>query len=77
MTTRERKSAAVWLFAAPGLIFFSAGAVVGLYAVVDGAYHGNFVDIGLGLVMLSTSVYLVIKFVRAPLRTRPNSSNPP
>ena len=77
MATRERRSAAVWLFVAPALILFSVGTVVGLYALVDGLNRGDPIPIGLGLVVVPICVYLEVKFLRAPLRTRPKGSNPP
>jgi hypothetical protein len=77
MTNRERKSAAVWLLMAPALIFFSACAAIGLYALIRGASSGDPIGIGLGLVTFPIGVYVVVKILRAPLRTRPNGSNPP
>ena len=77
MATRERKSAAVWLLMAPALIFFSACAVLGLYALVRGMSSGDPIGIGLGLVTFPIGVYIVVKILRAPLRTRQNGSNPP
>lgn len=65
MTTPERKSAAVWLYLAPGLIIYSVSAVVGLYALVDGVNRGDLILIGLGLVVFSGFVHLANRLLRS------------
>lgn len=65
MTTRERKSGAVWLYLAPGLIIYSVSAVVGIYALVDGVNRVDPILIGLGLVVFSGFVYLANRLLRS------------
>ena len=70
MATRQPKFAGFYAAVAPALIMMSVGAVVGLYALLQGASRGDLVGIGLGLFLFPLCAYYLIKVLRGPYLPR-------
>jgi hypothetical protein len=70
VATRQPKFPGFYAAVAPALIMMSFFEAVGLYALLQGAYRGDLVDIGLGLLLFTLGMYGLIRVLRGPYLPR-------